>query len=122
MAITLEKIRARKEKRRRALEENLEKIKKQLQDMGALRIVLFGSYAHGNVRSWSDLDIISVMPSTRTGKEWMRKIYDEIDRDVACDILAYTSDELEKAIPVSRFLRHALKTGRVIYEKEEDRS
>ena len=117
MAITLEKIRIRKEMRRRALEDNLEKIKKQLQDMGALRIILFGSYAQGHTRSWSDLDIISVMPSTRTGKEWMRKVYNEIDRDVACDILAYTEDELEKTIPVSRFLRHALNTGRVIYER-----
>jgi predicted nucleotidyltransferase len=116
MAVTLEKIRARKEMRRKALAENLERIEKQLKDMGVLRIILFGSYASGHVRSWSDLDIIAVMPPTRTGKEWMKKIYDEIDRDVACDILAYTSDELEKTIPVSRFLRHALKTGRVIYE------
>ena len=118
MAITLEKIRTRKEMRKRELEDNLEKIKKQLQHMGALRIILFGSYAQGHTRSWSDLDIISVMPSTSTGREWMRKVYKDIDRDVACDILAYTEDELEKTIPVSRFLRHALKTGRVIYERE----
>ena len=47
----------------------------------------------------------------------MGKIYAEVDRDVDCDFLAYTSEELEENIPVSRFLRHALKTGRVIYEK-----
>ena len=116
--MTLQKIRERKEKRRKALERNLESIKRQLQDMGALRIILFGSYASGHVRSWSDLDIISVMPSTKTGREWMRKIYDEIDRDVDCDILAYTNKELEEMLPVSRFLRHALKTGRVIYESK----
>ena len=117
MEITLEKIRARKEKRRKAIARNLEKIERQLVGMGVLRIVLFGSYASGNTRSWSDLDIIAVMPSTRTGKEWMKKIYDEVDRDVACDILAYTNEELQNTIPVSRFLRHALKTGRVIYER-----
>ena len=117
MTVTLQKIRERKEMRRKALETNLQKIKAQLQEMGALRIILFGSYASGHIGSWSDLDLISVMPSTKTGKEWRKKIYSEIDRDVDCDILAYTSDELEKAIPVSRFLRHALKTGRVIYEK-----
>lgn len=118
MAITLQKIKFRKDMRKRALERELEKIKKQLVYMGALRIILFGSCAHGNIRSWSDLDIISVMPSTRTGKEWMKKINNEIDREVGCDILAYTMEELEKTIPVSRFLRHALKTGRVIYERE----
>jgi len=101
MAITLQKIRERKEKRRKALERNLGKIKEQLQEMGALRIIVFGSYASGNTGSWSDLDIISVMPSTKTGREWMKKIYDEVDRDVDCDILAYTSDELEETIDSS---------------------
>jgi predicted nucleotidyltransferase len=117
MAITLQKIRARKQERKRGLDRELERIKKQLVDMGALRIILFGSYAQGNVSSTSDLDIISVMPESMTGKEWMKKISREIDRDVACDILAYTEDDLQKMIPVSRFLRHALKTGRMIYER-----
>ena len=117
MEITLEKLRERKERRRKALEENLERIKAQLQEMGALKIILFGSFASGNINSYSDLDILALMPSTKTGKEWMGKIYAEVDRDVDCDFLAYTSEELEENIPVSRFLRHALKTGRVIYEK-----
>ena len=65
----------------------------------------------------SDLDIIAVMPPSMTGKEWMMKIYAEVDRDVDCDILAYTEEELEHLLPVSRFLRHAMKTGRVIYER-----
>jgi hypothetical protein len=47
----------------------------------------------------------------------MAKIYSEIDREVGCDILAYTGEELENTIPVSRFLRHALRTGRLIYER-----
>lgn len=102
--------------RRRSIEENLERIKKQLRDMGALRIILFGSYAQERICSWSDLDIICIMPSTKTGKEWMSKIYDEINRDIDCDILAYTREDLDRTIPVSRFLRHALSTGRVIYE------
>lgn len=117
MEITLEKIRERKEKRRKSLEENLERIKTQLQDMGALKIILFGSFASGDINSFSDLDILVVMPSTKTGKEWRGKIYAEVDRDVDCDILAYTNEELEENIPVSRFLRHALKTGRIIYER-----
>ena len=120
MAITLEKIRAKKEKRKRALQKDLEKIQNQLEEMGALKIILFGSYAQGHVRSSSDLDIISIMPSTRSGKEWMRKIYEEVEREVSCDILAYTKEELESAVPVSRFLRHAIKTGEVIYEKRPE--
>jgi predicted nucleotidyltransferase len=117
MTITLQEIREKKEMRRRNLEKELEKIKKELIDMNALKIILFGSYSRENITSRSDLDLICVMPPTRTGREWMEKIYDEIDREVDCDIIAYTSDELERVIPVSRFFRHALKTGRLIYEK-----
>ncbi len=115
--LTLRDIRARKAKRKRLLERNLEAIRKQLEKMGALKIIVFGSLAGGCVRSTSDLDIISIMPATRSGKQWMKAIYDGVERDVDCDILAYTPRELEKAVPISRFLRHALKTGRVIYEK-----
>jgi predicted nucleotidyltransferase len=121
MALTLQKIRDQKEVRRRKLESELEKIKTQLINMGALKIILFGSYAQGDIRSWSDLDIIAIMPSKRTGREWMAKIYGEIDREVDCDILAYTDEELENAIPVSRFLRYALRTGRLIYERGSQR-
>ena len=88
---------------------------------GAQKIILFGSFSEGHIRSWSDLDVICIMPSIRTGKEWMKKIYDEIDREVDCDILAYTKEELEKTIPVSRFLRHSIITGKVIYEKGSPR-
>ena len=116
MIVTLHQIRRRKEIRRNTLERELKKITEQLVNMGAQKILVFGSYAEGNIKSWSDLDIIAVMPSTRTGKEWMGKIYDEIDRNVGCDILAYTHEELEKTIPVSRFVRHALENGSVIYE------
>ncbi len=85
--------------------------------MGALKIVVFGSYAEGRAKSTSDLDIIAIMPPTMSGKQWMLKIYDSIDRNVDCDILAYTQEELENLIPISGFVRHALKTGKVIYEK-----
>jgi predicted nucleotidyltransferase len=117
MQLTLRDIRAKKDTRKTALEKELAKVKRLLIRMGALKIILFGSYAQGKVSSDSDLDIIAVMPSNRTGKEWMRIIYDDADREVDCDILAYTEEELEKSIPVSGFIRHALATGRVIYEK-----
>jgi predicted nucleotidyltransferase len=117
MRLTLREIRTRKKTRKRALEEQLEKVKRLLIGMGASKIIVFGSYARKNVRSDSDLDVIAVMPSSMSGKDWMSRIYREAERDVDCDILAYTKEELEKAIPVSTFIRHALETGRVVFEK-----
>jgi predicted nucleotidyltransferase len=117
MSQTLQSLRARKENRRRLLEKELEKIVGHLRAMGALKIIVFGSYVQGHVRSSSDLDILAVMPSTMTGKDWMSRIYEEIDREADSDILAFTSQELEEAMPSNRFLRHVMDTGRVVYEK-----
>lgn len=117
MSQTLQSLRDRKEARRKLLEIELEKIAAHLKVMGALKIIVFGSYAQGTVRSSSDLDILAVMPDTMKGKDWMGKIYEEIDREVDSDILAFTPQELEEAMPISRFLRHVIETGRVIYEK-----
>ncbi|MGB9596670.1 MAG: nucleotidyltransferase domain-containing protein [Candidatus Poribacteria bacterium] len=114
--VSLQDIRDRKEKRKKLLKTELERISEQLKAMGAIKIVVFGSYAEGHIRSTSDLDIIAIMPPTMSGKKWMLKVYDEIDRNVDCDILCYTPEELERLIPVSRFVRHALETGKVVYE------
>jgi len=67
--------------------------------------------------SGSDLDLLVIMPETMTGKEWMGEIYGRIDRQVDSDIIAFTEEELERALPISRFIRRVLATGKVIYEK-----
>lgn len=102
------------------MESELKRISQQIQEMGALKIVVFGSLAEGRVRSSSDLDLLVIMPPTMTGKQWMGRIYETIDRQVDSDILTFTEDELEKALPVSRFLRHAIVTGKVIYAKRQE--
>jgi uncharacterized protein len=84
--------------------------------MGALKVIVFGSFARGDVTSHSDLDLIAIMPSTHSGREWMGRIYEEVDREVDCDILAYTREELEQMLPVSGILRRALSSGRTVYE------
>ena len=117
MGITYEKLQEQRAIRREKIEHALEEITKKLRDMGALKIIVFGSYASGNIRRWSDLDVLVVMPSTKTGKEWFKEIYDKVDADVSADILPFTDEELKIKIEISSFIRHALKTGRVAYEK-----
>ncbi|WP_287585700.1 nucleotidyltransferase domain-containing protein [Candidatus Borrarchaeum sp.] len=116
MSLTLKELRAQKEKRKEKLFQGLKEITQQLKEMGVIRIILFGSVAHGKVGRWSDLDLFVIMPPTKSGKEWMKEIYEIIERAVDCDILAYTEEELNEHIPISRFLRHVLKTGKIIYE------
>ena len=116
MSLTLEELRAQKEKRKEKLFQGLKEIVQQLKEMGAIRIILFGSVARGKVGRWSDLDLLVIMPPIKSGKEWMKEIYENVERSVDCDILAHTEEELNTHIPISRFLRYVLKTGKVVYE------
>lgn len=117
MGITLKKLQTQRAARRRQLEHALEQIVIRLQEMGALKVIVFGSYVSEIVRRWSDLDVLVVMPSTKNGKEWFKEIYDKIDVGVAVDILPFTGEELETKMETSSFIRYALSNGRVVYEK-----
>jgi len=117
MTITLEKLRSQKEARKKQLDHAFGEIIRQLKEMGALKVIAFGSYVSGSIRRWSDLDLLVVMPSTKSGKEWFNEIYDRVEREVAADILPFTEGELKQKIETSSFIRHALRTGKVVYEK-----
>ena len=117
MAITLERLQNQRAKRRKQLEHALKDIVRKLKNMGALKVVVFGSFVSGTIRRWSDLDVLVVMPSTKNGKEWFKEIHDKIDAGTAADILPFTQEELKKKIETSSFVRHALKTGKVLHEK-----
>ncbi len=117
---TLEEILQRKERRREALWRALPRLVEQLAAMGALRVVLFGSLARGEAGLSSDLDLIAVMPDSLNSRDWTRKVYAEVDPGVACDLLVYTESDLKRMLPVSRFLRHALREGKVLYEASSE--
>ncbi|MGQ9631775.1 MAG: nucleotidyltransferase domain-containing protein [bacterium] len=117
MHITLERLRAQREARKKLLDHALDEIIRQLKEMGALKIIAFGSYASGKIGRWSDLDLLVVMPPTKSGKEWFKEIYDKVEREVSADILPFTEEELNQKMATSGFVRHALKTGRVVYER-----
>ena len=96
---------------------SMESITKQLVDLGALKIILFGSLASGNIDVSSDLDLLVIMPSTQSGKQWMKDIYENTKRRIAADIIVYNQTEFEIERQHSHFLRNILDSGRVIYEK-----
>jgi uncharacterized protein len=106
----------RKKERKARLQEALESIVGQLKSLGAIKIIVFGSFAQDKVDVNSDLDLFVLMPSTRTGKEWTDMIYDTIERKVASDIIVYNDKEFSERLPASAFLQNVVK-GKVVYEK-----
>lgn len=113
---TLEELLQRKQARRAALQQALPKILGQLKALGARKVILFGSFARGEVGPRTDLDLLAVMPSERTSRRWMEIIYSTVQRPVACDILAYNEEELRQMVPASRLIRRILQEGKVVYE------
>jgi predicted nucleotidyltransferase len=113
----LEEIVQRKTEREEKLKSSLASVTKQLSDLGALKIILFGSLAEGDIDVFSDLDLLIIMPPERSGKEWTRLIYENIEPGIASDIIVYNQTELQENLAKSSFLRGILDSGRIIYEK-----
>lgn len=117
MGSRVEEILLRKKQREARLHSSLRLVVRQLREMGALRIVLMGSLARGDVGPHSDIDLLVVMPPSKSGREWAGLVYGKLERGVASDIAVFNQEEYERDLPVSRFLRQAARSGRVLYEK-----
>lgn len=113
----LEEILQRKREREGRLKSSLASVTRQLRDLGVLKIILFGSLAEEDIDVFSDLDLLVIMPSEKSGKEWTRLIYENIEPGIACDIIIYNQKELLENLAKSSFLRSILNSGRIIYEK-----
>jgi predicted nucleotidyltransferase len=86
------------------------------------KLILFGSYAHGDPTKDSDLDLLVVVkrskqPRYKRARE-IRKLLWGIS-DIPKDILVYTEDEIEEWKDVEEaFITTVLREGRVLYENK----
>jgi predicted nucleotidyltransferase len=94
----LKEILQRKTEQEEKLKSSMESITRQLIELGALKIILFGSLAEGNVDVYSDLDMPVVMPSTKSGVEWMKFVYEKLERGISADIIVYNREELDEKL------------------------
>lgn len=81
------------------------------------KVVLFGSYAAGRRDLFTDLDLLVVMSSDLDFVTRTAELYRDITPEVDLDLLVYTPEEFE-AQRTRGFVRQALETGEVLYEKE----
>jgi len=83
-----------------------------------VKIILFGSWARGEAREDSDVDLLVVLPTV----EHKRKTAIEVLRvlnglPISKDVVVTTPQEIEeRGRSVGYILRPALEEGRVIYE------
>jgi predicted nucleotidyltransferase len=103
-----------------ALERTLNTLVAQLSAMPTVyRVILFGSYAAGRRDLFTDLDLLVVM---ETPLDFVSRTVDLMQRlhiEAPVDLLVYTPEEIERMCD-QPFLRHALATGKALYEKRPE--
>jgi predicted nucleotidyltransferase len=92
------------------VEQIVEKFKPQ-------KIILFGSYARGNPRPESDVDLLVVMKTSQKASKKSLKIRRHLGVMFGLDLVVYTSKRLKERVDMGDwFLRDILKEGKVLYE------
>lgn len=86
-------------------------------------VILFGSHARGDARPGSDLDFLVIEDGPfgpgRTREDAMARLWEVLfDCPVPLDFLVYSPEEVEKwKNAPNHVVAHALRDGRVLYER-----
>lgn len=90
------------------------------QDYAPQQIILFGSYAEGNQRRDSDIDLLIIKEtSERFIDRWVtaQRILTGTHRSISVETFVLTSQEIEERLAVGdQFIAEILKKGRVLYD------
>lgn len=101
-----------------ALQAELERITAALVAAGALRVIVHGSVARGEVGPESDLDLLVVVPEDGLPLERrLARVYAVAAPRLPCDILPYSQPELTALGRVSDMIAKALREGRTVYAR-----
>lgn len=114
-------LREKRNEYQQALDQALGRIRSRLAQMPEVhKAVLFGSYAQGRRDLCTDIDLIVVMDSDLDFVRRSALLRRQFALGVDLDLFVYTPQEFERMADAP-FVRHALRTGKVIYEKKSSR-
>ena len=106
------------ERRREVLEKELERLLPKIVELDVEKVILIGSML-GKVHKSSDIDLIVVKKTDKKFLDRLDEFYDHLKPRVAVDILVYTPEEFENMKESNQFIRHALRNGRILYERQK---
>ncbi|MCX7858166.1 MAG: nucleotidyltransferase domain-containing protein [Deltaproteobacteria bacterium] len=94
-----------------------------VKEINPRKIILFGSYARGNINPNSDVDLLIIDDNPfgpgRSRRKKMGALWRSLARFfIPIDILLYSSDEIEQwRDSKNHVIAQAIKEGRVVYEQ-----
>ncbi len=81
------------------------------------KIILFGSYARGDFRPESDVDLMVVMETSLKPVRQEIEICHRIEYEFGLDLLVYTPKALKERIALGdSFLKEIVREGKIVYE------
>ncbi len=88
------------------------------------KIILFGSYAYGEPKPWSDVDLLVVMDTPQGEAAAMRAVREALPRrSFSVDVLVRSQAEIDRRISLDDwFLEEITRKGQVLYEGTHRRS
>ena len=96
-----------------------EAVRRIVHQFDPLRIILFGSWARGDARPDSDLDLLVVLPHVENKRQAAIRIGNALsDLPASKDIVVTTPDEIAaRGNVIGDVLRPALREGVIVYER-----
>jgi predicted nucleotidyltransferase len=86
------------------------------------KIILFGSYAYGQPRPESDVDLLVVMETPLRNREQAAQIARAIDYHFGLDLLVRSPQQLAERLALGDFfLQEITEKGKVLYARSDTR-
>ena len=83
------------------------------------KIIVFGSFARGDIHQGSDLDLVIIKNTKEKFLKRMDRVLDLCDGEIAVEPLIYTEAEFEKMLKEGNdFLETVISEGKVVYERQ----
>lgn len=108
------------DKRKRIPQKAIDQVVEQIvEKFKPQKIILFGSYARGNPRPESDVDMLVVMDTPLKDVQQAIQICQQIQYRFGLDLIVHTPKYLAERVKMGDwFLRDVLKEGKVLYEAD----
>jgi predicted nucleotidyltransferase len=106
------------DKRERIPQQAIDQVVQQIvEKFKPQKIILFGSYARGDFRPESDVDMLVVMNTPLKDVQQAIQICQQIDYRFGLDLIVHTPKYLQQRLEIGDwFLRDVIKEGKVLYE------
>ena len=87
------------------------------------KIILFGSFARGEEKSDSDIDLLIIKDSDKKRPFRVKEVFEAIrgmNRTFPLDPIVYTPDEISKRLSLGDyFIKEILEEGKLMYESKQ---